>query len=253
VLLFLFAAGVWLLQRRQVWLSALCFALATLIKLTPILIVPLLVFHRRWRWLAAYGIWMVVLAEISARVTGWESYAQFWHSVLPAISCGSPVWENTSLVSWIQQLFLGYTPHSVDPAESIPAYACEVSKLVSMAVYGVFLLLCWLRRKEQSVEREMIAMALLSLAISPITWLHHYMLAVLPLVYLWWTMRDGMGRLAVAVLALVVGTNFVGVIGLIWQASPMLRVLAAVTPLLTVAVALIAVTGKAEDRSEVLN
>ncbi|HEX9198599.1 MAG TPA: glycosyltransferase family 87 protein [Acidobacteriaceae bacterium] len=246
VLLFLFAGGVWLLSRNQVWLSAFCFALATLIKLTPALVVPLLVIHRRWRWLVAYGIWIVVMAGISIGVTGWAAYAEFWHSALPAMACGSAVWENTSLMSWVQQMFLGYTPQATAPAQMIPAYACKVSKLASLVVYGAFLLLCWIRRKEQNLERWLVAMALLGIATSPISWWHHYTLALLPLIYLWCTMREGMGRRCLAALGIVVGTNVIGIIGLIWQGNVMLPALAAVTPILTVAVAFAAVAGKQE-------
>ena len=242
VLLFLFAGGVWLLSRKQVWLSAFCLALATLIKLTPALVVPLLIIHRRWRWLVAYVVWIAVLAGISIEVTGWAAYAEFWHKALPAMACGSAVWENTSLMSWVQQMFLGYTPQATAPAQLIPAYACKVSKLASLVVYGAFLVLCWTRRKEQNLERWLVVMALLGIATSPISWWHHYTLALLPLIYLWCTMRKG--RRCLAGLGMVVGTNVIGIIGLIWQGSVMLPVLAAVTPILTVAVAFAAVAGK---------
>ena len=54
-----------LLSRNRVWPSALCFALAALIKLTPVLAVPILILHRRWKWLMAYAVWMISLLTLS--------------------------------------------------------------------------------------------------------------------------------------------------------------------------------------------
>lgn len=251
VILFLFAAGVWLLSRERVWLSALSFAVATLIKLTPVLVVPILVIRRRWRWLAAYALWMAALAGLSMAVTGWSAYAEFWHKALPAISCGSAVWENTSIVGWVQELFLGYAPNAGAPAETIPMLACRISKLVSMAIYGGFLLWYWMRRGEQNLERAIVAMALLGLAISPISWWHHYTLALLPVVYLWCTMRDRVGRVLLGVMGVLAGTNLLGIVRVVLPVNAIVLALAAITPLLTIAVALAAIAEKrtAAERS----
>lgn len=238
VMLFLLAASVWLLARGQTWLSALSLAIATLIKLTPVVAVPVLVVHRRWRWLAAYTVWMVALAAASVRVTGRASYMEFWHTTLPAISCGSAVWENTSIVAWVQELFLGYVPRSM---AMTPAAICQISKLVAMALFAAFLLLYWVLRKEQDVVRGFIAVSLVSFAISPITWWHHYTIAILPLVYLWCTMRDRVGRVLLACLTLVVGTNIVRLIGLVWPNGMILPALAGVAPILTIALAFAAI------------
>jgi hypothetical protein len=241
VILFLTAGGVWLLSRGREQLSALSFAVATLIKLTPALAVPLLVFHRRWRWLAWYGMWVMVLAGLSAGVTGWRAYADFYHLVLPTISQGSTVWGNVSIACWIQQMFLGYTPIMVPPRQSFPMLSIELSKLVSVALYGVFLLVCWRRRKNLTVEYAIVVSVLLTLAVSPISWWHHYTVALLPLIYLWCTMAPGMWKRCLVALAFLIGTNFIGIMGMGLLTGRSVPWLGAVVPLLTLVVAFAAV------------
>ena len=248
VILFLFAAGVWLLSRRLVGLSALCFAVATLIKLTPVLIVPMLIVHRRWRWAAAYALWTAGLLAFSVGMTGWHAHAEFCSMrCCPAMSCGSAVWQNSSLVSWVQQLFLGYAPDAKTPSHVLPAYACAASKIAAALVYGAFLAQCWRRRNRQSVELAMVGMVLLGLAISPITWWHHYTIALLPLIYLWWRMPDRAGRRWLAALGLVAGTNAIGLAGLVMTSSAVRLVLGGIGPLLTIVVAFAAVSGREES------
>lgn len=244
VILFLIVAGVWLLGRERDQISALSFAVATLIKMTPFLAVPLLVFYKRWRWLAWYAVWMVALIGLSAGVTGWKEYAEFWHSVLPTISRGSAVWGNASIACWIQQMFLGYSPIKVPPAQSFPALALEVSKLVSLALYGTFLAVCWKRRRSLTVEQAIVISVLMALAVSPISWWHHYTLALCPLVYLWCTMAPGMWRKCLVALGFLTGTNLIGIAGMGWLSGPVLPLLAAVIPFLTIGVSFAAVLGE---------
>ncbi len=84
LILLLLTAGVWLLRRGRDSASALTFAAATLIKLTPLTALPVLVFHRRWRWLGAYVAWMAGLVVFSSLAAGghggrfiWSSFARF--------------------------------------------------------------------------------------------------------------------------------------------------------------------------------
>jgi hypothetical protein len=84
-------------------------------------------------------------------------------------------------------------------------------------------------------------MALLGLAISPISWWHHYVIALLPFMYFWCTMERGAGRLGLTLLVFAVGTNLIGIAGTIFDTSRLLPALAAVTPILTVGVCFAAI------------
>ena len=183
--LFLLVAGVWFLLNRRTWLSALCFAMATAIKLTPILVVPVLIFHRRWRWLFAYSTCLAALIAFSVWQGGWSAYRQFWIEVLPHISNGAPIIENLSVVAFVQEVFLGYAPVAKSPPGTIPYDAGVVSRAVAGAIYLLTLVRFCRRPREQDLVRDLVLMMLLSLVISPVTWTNHFTIAVLPCLYLW--------------------------------------------------------------------
>jgi hypothetical protein len=72
LLLLTWCAGVLFAAKKKDVLSALMLALATIVKLTPVLAVGVFVLRRRWRWLAAYLLWLSVLMGI-----GVLQFAQF--------------------------------------------------------------------------------------------------------------------------------------------------------------------------------
>jgi alpha-1,2-mannosyltransferase len=241
LILFLLTAGVWLLGKGRSSVSALAFATATLIKLTPIMALPVLVFHRRWRWLAAYTAWLAALvasSSLAAGGHGWALYAEFFRQVLPRISSGVPVSANASLAAWMQELFLGYVPRWPDVPAVVPPSARLAGRAVSLAVYGLILVRLWKRRTDRDVTRDLILMVLLGIAVSPISWWHHYTLALLPFLYLWCripTTRSQTGDRILLALFLAVGTNLLG-FALTQTITPAVQlILAAVTPTLTLA------------------
>ena len=236
LILFLLAAGVWLLSRNRIWLSALCFAAATLIKLTPALAIPVLIFHRRWKWLIAYVAWMTALLIFSVWQAGWSVHQQFWHEVMPRISCGAPVCQNFSLMAYVQELFLGHVPVPQSPPSTIPPYACAVSRYVAFAVYCLMLVRFYLRRRDGLLTRDLVVMVLLGIAVSPISWWHHYTIALLPFIYLWCTMRDGGNRTLLA-LFVAVGSSVVSFAGIALENHFAQLVLAAIIPCLTISLA----------------
>ena len=237
LILFVCASGIWLLSRNRIWSSAFCLALATMIKITPIIVVPLLVFHRKWKWLAAYGCWMVCMLAFSIWQAGWAAHAQFLHSVMPSVSCGIPSSYNASIVVYVQELFLGYVPTAKLPP-ALPALACAASKAVSFVIFAAMIIRFYLYRREQNLVRHLILMILVSLVISPISWWHHYMIALLPFIYLWCTMRRESGTdLLLLTSVLVVGTNAAG-FGVQLSGNHVAQLIfAAIVPLLTLALA----------------
>ena len=81
-------------------------------------------------------------------------------------------------------------------------------------------------------------MILVSLVISPISWWHHYTIALLPFIYLWCTMRRESGTdLLLLASVLVVGTNVAG-FGVQLSGNHVAQLtFAAIVPLLTLALA----------------
>lgn len=237
VLLFLVSGSVWLMVRGRTAVSALGFGLATLIKLTPVMAVPVLVMHRRWKWLGWYAVWLAVLMGYSVWQGGWGIQQQFWREVLPSISCGASVCQNNSGVAWVQELFLGRVPETMDKPILLPAMACAVSRLVAFGIFCLALVRLYKRRIDREPVRDIVAMVLVSLAVSPISWWHHYTVALLPFFYLWGRSRDGQNGL-LALITLAVGTNLVVLALWLTGQHALQLMLAGVVPLLTIAVAL---------------
>ena len=235
LLLSLWVLGVWLMVRGWDWGSAFCFAVATMIKMTPILAVPLLAMHRKWRWLAAYGCWMAALLGFSVWQAGWAAHKEFWHGVMPSVSCGIATEGNVSVMAYVQELFLGFVP--MDGWQStLPRLACTVSKAVSFLVLGLGMFQFYRYRREEKLVLHLVLLLLLSLAISPITWIHHYAGALLPFLYLWCKKREGGGNLLLTATVLIVGTNVTGYGLLLSKHSHAMQlVLAAIVPCVTIA------------------
>jgi alpha-1,2-mannosyltransferase len=230
LILFLLAASVWLLAKNQTLASAFCFAAATLLKLTPVLAIPLFLFHRRWKWLSAYAAWMGSLLIVSVNQAGWAMHRQFWRVVMPSISCGSSACQNSSLVAYVQQLYQREAP-SVAPV-TIPPHACALSRLVAFAVYSLLLVRFYRRPRDGELVRGLVLMVLVELAVSPIAWWHHYTIALLPFLYLWCTIPKK-GDAALIALFVIVGTNIVGYSLLLTENHMAQLMLAAIVPCLT--------------------
>jgi Glycosyltransferase family 87 len=205
LLLFLFVLGLRLLSRNRDWLSAFCFAVATMIKLTPTIAVPLLAMHRKWKWLAAYGCWMVGLLGFSVWQAGLGAHEQFWHTVVPSLSCGLDTYGNTSIMAFVQEVFLGRMPMDGIPS-ALPTGACLASKVTAFAVLTLLMLRFYRYRMEENLVLHLGLLLLVSLPISPIAWIHHYVIALLPFLYLWCREREpGTDHLLLATV-LAVGT-----------------------------------------------
>jgi hypothetical protein len=234
-LLFLCTSGVWLCARRWEGSSAFCFALATMIKITPIVVVPLFVIHRRWKWLAVYGCWMVCFTAISVWQAGWPAHQQFLHSVMPSLSCGITTIGNVSVMSFVQELFLGYVPMDWH-LSALPPLACIASKLVSFVVFGLLVVRFYFYRWERDLVRHLTLILLLSLSIAPITWMHHYVIALLPFLYLWGRAQGRQRDYLLMATVVAVGSNLTGLTIPFFRNHPVTQLaLAGIIPCLTVA------------------
>jgi Glycosyltransferase family 87 len=244
LLLFLWALGVWLLSRGQEWPSAFCIALATMIKITPVIAVPLLALHRKWKWLTAYGCWMVGMIGFSIWRMGWAAHEQFLHNVIPTLSCGVVTYGNISIVAFVQELFLGHMPMHGLPS-SLPPGACLVSKATSAALLALLMLQFYRYRKESNLTLHLVLLLLFSLVTSPIAWTHHYVMALLPLLYLWCREREPDRDNLLLATVLAVGTSVTAFpLPLIVHNHATQLLIAGIVPCLTIALVYSRVSGE---------
>ena len=190
VLLLLWLAGIAFYMRGWHAASALVFALATVIKLTPLIIVVPLLLWREWAWLRAYAGFLVGFTVLMLLVNTPASLTDYVFHVMPSMSGGGiPNFENKSLLSCLQLLYVTFhhgNPLSV--ATPIPHWVVTLGKALSLAV--MVLAVAWVARLGRSMaahdRRMTLALfALLSVCVAPISWKHAYIAAFLPLCLLW--------------------------------------------------------------------
>jgi len=188
LLLLTWSAGVFFAEKKHDVLSALMLALATIVKLTPVLAVGVFVIRRRWKWLAAYTLWMAILMGIGVWHLGVENH-RLYFSKLSALSCGVPGPYNYSLTGIVQNIFYGnILDYDHIPAQT-PGGLCAFGKAVGFAVYLGALAVLLKRNRRGDIVWDMAVMSLITLLIAPFTWRHYYVLEILPLLFVWFHLR----------------------------------------------------------------
>jgi len=174
--------GTWLILKHRPVGSSLCYATATAIKVSPILVVPLMLMRRQWRWLAYYMLWSLVILGLSIWAVGWQNHVLWLTKVSPLLSCGVEHFANRSLAGFVTGIcnsgqLLGLV---------VPPGICTFNRGLCALCYLGFLGWCWTKRKSaDGLTHELVFMTVVCLLVSPVSWPGHYLLATLPLTYLW--------------------------------------------------------------------
>jgi Glycosyltransferase family 87 len=184
VILLAWALGLYLFSRRQPVASAFCFAFGTVVKVAPAIAVPLFVMRRQWRWLGAYVLWVAALVGFSVWHLGWQPYRDWLGAVYPVISHGFKHFQNHSLPG----LILWCAPGQVWGRPGTLGW--EV-KALAIILSLAFFLWCWKKtRGPKGLVHELALAPLLYLLTSPVADTHHFILALVPLIYLWMKSQD---------------------------------------------------------------
>jgi hypothetical protein len=215
LLLLLWTLGVYLVHKERPVGSALSFALATMLKVNPVLVCGVFLIRRQWRWLAAYMLWVGAFLWIGIWHLGWHNHVLWTRSVLPIVSCGVPYFASKSLPTLVVNIYLHQVPLETANLPAIPMALCWFNKSLGFALYGGVLFYFWKKNKTSTnVVYELLVVALVVLLISPESFRHHYLVAVLPLLYFWVRSRFEAGRsvaihwTTLAFLTLSIGTEF---------------------------------------------
>jgi alpha-1,2-mannosyltransferase len=192
-ILFFWALGVYLLHRERPIASGLCFALGTVLKIAPVVAVPLLALRRQWRWLGAYMVGVIGFTGISIWQLGWQTNLTWLTAVYPGIANGVGSVSNRSLAGLVDVLCgpRYYATLYADTEWPIPHGLALFEKGCSLAIGLGFIYWCWRKRRDaKGLTDELILLPLIYLLTAPFTWAHHYVLAILPLTYLWAKVRE---------------------------------------------------------------
>lgn len=211
VILLAWALGLYMFARHRPLASALCFAIGTVIKISPAIAVPLFAMRRQWRWLAAYVFCVVVLTGFSVWHLGWQNHEMWLQRVYPALACGVENFHNRSLPGFVMAL---WAPRQLmGPPCLIPKALCRFNEVLTAAVYVGFLVWCWKKNKgSRGLVNELALLPLVYLLVSPFSWGHHFVLAVLPLTYLWLRSRESrVAATRIEIVFLALGTLVFGI------------------------------------------
>jgi hypothetical protein len=189
IIAFLMASGLYL-HKKYPHIGALFFALAVIIKLTPLVVVPLMLIRKQWKWLIAFCCWSVLLLGISVWQLGWQNHWEFFAHVMPAMSDGVPISPNRSFSTTFYALGSGKflsTGEILQGAYLFPSkYPILLFKLVAVASFCGLLGFFWYNNKTTlQICVEVLLVMLWSIIFSPVSFRHYYLLALPPVVFAW--------------------------------------------------------------------
>lgn len=184
-LLFLLLTGAWLANRHNLPVSAgLCIGLATSLKLFPGLLVLFFLARRQWKAaFAAVGTGLLLNAA-AAGILGFDAIRDYVLVVMPQAQRFCDTWPNASLLGGLTRLLDGAFGQTT-PLLRWP----QLARFLWIALSVTGIMMTWrATSRSRSRESEDLAFTVwigLMLLISPITWDHYFLLAVLPLIALW--------------------------------------------------------------------
>jgi len=187
VLLALCAGALMLVMReptgRRDALAGLCLALAAAIKLTPIVLILYLAWAGRRR-AAAWGAGLFgALTMMSILVAGWGNMVLYVTRFLPSLARGAATYANQSINGFLNRLLTGESM-SVFDFSSEPFLVWLLTRVAALLLLGGAFLLARPggdapRERRLSLGYGLIVLT--SLLVAPISWEHHYVLALIPL------------------------------------------------------------------------
>lgn len=211
-ILFLWTLGVYLLKRQRPMSSGLCFALGTVIKVSPAVALPFLVLRRQWKWLGAYVAGVAGFTAVSIWDLGWQTNRTWLTAIYPSIAAGLGNVENRSLAGLLD-VITGprYFANLVTAIEwPVPSGLADFEKICGAVIILTYVLWCWREQKSsEGLVDELVLLPLVYLLAAPFSWPHHFTLALLPLVYIWGKGYEATSRELVAlyVSSMILGTE----------------------------------------------
>lgn len=204
LLLALFGGCLFLARRGREPAAGILLGLAVAIKLTP----ALLAVYFLWRGRARIALWafgcFAVCTGAAAVALGPGVSVEFFARIVPGMSGGTSYFLNQSLAGFFARLAGDGDVRQVALAGSVAARA--LATLCALTLVGVSALRIGRTGgappRGLRLDLEVSLVLLLTLAISPISWSHHYVLALVPI----WTIvaaggRSGRGGPAMALAA----------------------------------------------------
>lgn len=189
ILLLLWTGGIACFAKRHVRESAIFFALATAIKLTPAIVILPMLFWRQWRWTAWYFASLAGILGLLCWVNGPRTVADFFFHVMPPMSGGVPGVMNATLASGINLVYAATHPGGFQRLYiTVPRSVTMFAKAISLLAFVTVMVTIYRARQLAGPwERAKVLglVAVLSLIVAPVSWRHAYTISF-PILFLLW-------------------------------------------------------------------
>lgn len=208
LLLLLWACGIFFYMKGWHVASGFAFALATAIKLTPMIIVVPFLMWKEWRVLRAFLLSLLSLAVVTCLVNTPSSLADYFVHVMPHLSRGVLKINNLSISASVERLYAAFHYERISPVvvDNPPTAVILLGKACAAALLGTAALLTYSRDSAMRTEDRVMILALLAMlsaCIAPVSWQHGYSLCFLAFSLLWFNaLREPISNLQLTVLFL---------------------------------------------------
>jgi len=190
VLCFLWVCGIYFYALGWRAAAGAVFALATAIKLTPLIVILPLVVWREWRVLQGFLAALGAIAVLICVVNTPASLQVYFLQIMPYMARGVPSFFNWSVEPCIERLFIAFHLGAIFPSaeSSGPRTVQSLAKLCSVAIVAVAALVVYRLRFRMGLQDKIMSLALfavLTACISPVSWAHAYEVTFIALALSW--------------------------------------------------------------------
>lgn len=185
IVLFAVVYALYLARQGHPVPAGLLLALATAIKLTPVIVVVYWLWTRRRRAAASFTVSIVTIAAASVLLVGWQSNLDYVDTLRRISSSGLATFNNQSVVGWLLTHSVAKTPNRVLDFSVVPIpLAFRFANLMLLAATAgatIWRVMSAVRRGADPDRMVMPALFLLPLLFTPISWTHYYLAMVVPI------------------------------------------------------------------------
>jgi len=194
IILFLLSAFLVLLMKKSDYLAGISLGIVCMIKPQPLIIIPYLLFKRRFLAAGATALSFIIGTVATVQVVGWNNFLYYLKEVMPTFALVKTSFPSIPIYVPANQSIHGLIYRLLDTTQysagfvHYPSLVKPVANLVVFFILSVTAYKIWKWNKNQSesdnsIFRDSVFLLLTSIIISPITWDHHIVIASLAAVY----------------------------------------------------------------------
>jgi alpha-1,2-mannosyltransferase len=157
--------------RRQLpVLAGSALAIATALKLTPLVLLVFFLKKRQWKIVISCVVGFILLNGLGLTLLGTSPTIDYWQKIFPAIpTVGNAIYYNQAFTGWLARAEI----------------ANNVARAINYLILGGMLAMSWLatRKKRQPVTVELSELGLFMISVlvgTGLAWQHHYVALLIP-------------------------------------------------------------------------